>query len=280
LTRSASLVALACAALSWSGASRSAPAGVLPQRWEPAAPGVDRLTLDISGAGEGWNTRIVALRLDPRALRFTLRAERRNELPAWTVDAAPASALVALNAGQFTRAAPWGWVVTGGRELQPPGRGPLSAAIAWDGAGRTRWLEPDEIQPARQRGDVAEAFQSYPVLLDRNGAVPRALSDERLGVDVHHRDGRLAIGMLTDGRLLVALTRFHGFGALSPPVPLGLTVADMAAVMRGLGCRRALALDGGVSAQLMVRENGDRVVWPGWRKVPLGLVAEPFHPTD
>ena len=275
MTRSASLVTLACAVLSVSGVSRPAPADALPQRWERAGPGLDRLTVDISGAGEGWNTRIVALRLDPRALHFTLHAEMQDDRPAWTVDAAPAGAVVALNAGQFTRLAPWGWVVTGGRELQPPGRGPLSAAIAWDGAGRTRWLEPDEIEPARERGDIAEAFQSYPVLLDRNGDVPRALADERLGVDVNHRDGRLAIGTLADGRLIIALTRFNGLGPLSPPVPLGLTLADMAAVMRGLGCQRALALDGGVSAQLMLREHGERTVWRGWRKVPLGLVVEP-----
>jgi exopolysaccharide biosynthesis protein len=151
----------------------------------------------------------------------------------------------------------------------------LSAAIAWDRAGRTRWLEPDEIKAARERGDIAEAFQSYPVLLDRDGDVPLALTDESFGVDVNHRDGRLAFGILADGRLVIALTRFNGLGPLSPPVPLGLTLADMAAVMRSLGCRRALALDGGVSAQLMVRENGDRVFWRGWRKVPLGLVAEP-----
>lgn len=276
MTRGAPIVVLLCAALSVSGASRPAPADAFPQRWERAAPGLDRLTLDISGGGEGWNTRIVALRLDPRAFRFSLRAAMRDGLPAWTVDAAPAGAAVALNAGQFTRVAPWGWVVTGGRELQPPGHGPLAGALSWDAAGRIRWLEPDEIEPARERGDVAEAFQSYPVLLDRNGEVPLALSDGRLGVDVNHRDGRLAIGTLPDGRLIIALTRFNGLGPLSPPVPLGLTLAEMAAVMRGLGCQRAVALDGGVSAQLMTREDGRRRIWHGWRSVPLGLVAEPL----
>jgi exopolysaccharide biosynthesis protein len=97
---------------------------------------------------------------------------------------------------------------------------------------------------------------------------------------VNHRDGRLAIGTLPDRRLVIALTRFHGLGPLSPPVPLGLTLKEMADVMRGLGCRRALALDGGVSAQLMVRENGDRIFWHGWRKVPLGLIAEPLSPAE
>ena len=96
-----------------------------------------------------------------------------------------------------------------------------------------------------------------------------------LGVDVDHRDARLAIGTLEDGRLILAITRFYGLGALSPSIPLGLNLAEMAAVMRGLGCTRAVSLDGGVSAQLMLRDNGRTEVWHGWRRVPMGLIAEP-----
>jgi len=51
----------------------------------------------------------------------------------------------------------------------------------------------------------------------------------------------------------------------------------MAEVMRGLGCVRAVSLDGGVSAQMLLRANGRRQVWRGWRSVPLGLVAEPVQ---
>jgi hypothetical protein len=265
------------AAGSLSGARGPAPGDAIPQRWQRAGAGLDRLTVDISGGGEGWRTEIVALRIDPRVLRFSVRRRVEDGAAAWTVNEAPAAAVVALNAGQFTGATPWGWVVTDGREVHPPGRGPLAVAMAWDADGRIHWLDQDEIEPARKRHDVVEAFQSYPALLDRNGDMPLALSDERLGVDVTHRDGRLALGTLRDGRVVIALTRFHGLGPLSPPVPLGLTLAEMAAVMRGLGCRRAVALDGGVSAQLMVHESGDRVVWRGWRKVPLGLVAVPVR---
>jgi hypothetical protein len=52
----------------------------------------------------------------------------------------------------------------------------------------------------------------------------------------------------------------------------------MADVMRGLGCVRAVSLDGGVSAQMMLREHGRPLIWRGWRRVPLGLVAEPRDP--
>jgi hypothetical protein len=48
----------------------------------------------------------------------------------------------------------------------------------------------------------------------------------------------------------------------------------MARVMRALGCRDAILLDGGVSGQLMVREESGAVrTWAGVRSVPLGLVA-------
>jgi hypothetical protein len=72
----------------------------------------------------------------------------------------------------------------------------------------------------------------------------------------------------------VALTRFDGLGASLGGVPFGLTVPEMAALMGALGCRQALSLDGGISAQMMIRAaGGETHAWRGWRKVPLGFVA-------
>jgi hypothetical protein len=45
--------------------------------------------------------------------------------------------------------------------------------------------------------------------------------------------------------------------------------------MGALGARRALLLDGGISGQLLVREEGRTRSWAGLRKVPLGLVVLP-----
>jgi Phosphodiester glycosidase len=279
-TRRAPLAVLVLAAVSVPVQGPTSPQDVLRVQWRSAAPGLDRAVVDVSGSGEGWNTRVVALRVDPAAFRFRLRARLRDASPGWSVDRAPINAVLAVNVGQFSGITPWGWVVMGGREVRPPGRGPLSTAIAWDNAGRVRWLAPDEIDTERARGQIMEAFQSYPTLIDGTGRLPRAIREPGLGVDVAHHDGRLAIGALEDGRLIVAITRFYGLGELSPPIPLGLTLAEMAAVMRGLGCTRAVSLDGGVSAQLMLRENGRTQVWRGWRCVPLGLIAEPVPGTD
>jgi hypothetical protein len=174
------------------------------------------------------------------------------------------------------------------------------------------------LSAAARAGDrsVALAVQSYPTLLDGDGVVPAALLGPGGGVDLGHRDARLAVGELRDGRLLVALTRFDALGAAgdgaeggagaapggpaaagasgaaAPPgaapsgaaplaralarLPVGLTVPEAAALLGALGARRAVLLDGGLSAQLLVRDaGGDPRRWPGLRGVPLGLVALP-----
>jgi exopolysaccharide biosynthesis protein len=182
--------------------------------------------------------------------------------------------VLALNAGQFSGYTPWGWLVRGGRELREPGAGPLSAAVVVDTAGAIDWVEAGDVAARRARGGVAEAFQSYPVLL-AGGRVPAALRAEGLGIDVAHRDARLAIGRRRDGWIVVALTRFDALGAAGGVLPFGLTTPEMAAVMGALGCVEALALDGGLSAQLRLRaaDGGERL-WSGLRRVPLGLVVE------
>jgi Phosphodiester glycosidase len=273
---------LAAMASAPAGAGRpTAPVAVPDPVWRATAAGLERAVVEVSAPGEGWRTRVVAVRIDPARFRFTLRARLRGIHPGWSVDRAPATAALAVNAGQFSGFTPWGWVVMDGREIRPPGHGPLSTAIAWDRNGRARWLDGAGIDASRTTGEIVEAFQSYPTLLDGQGRVPAPLHDRRLGVDVDHRDGRLAVGGLKDGRLLVALTRFYGFGEMSPPLPFGLTLGEMAEVMRRLGCRRAVSLDGGVSAQLLVRDDPRRtLIWRGWRPVPLGLVAEPINESD
>jgi exopolysaccharide biosynthesis protein len=261
----------------WAPARGSTSASSAPGiRWNPAGDSLASVEYDVAAGGsQVWPTRIVAVRADPARMRFRLRARLDGVDPAWSVDRAPARAVLALNAGQFNGITPWGWVVMDGREVRPPGTGPLSVAIAWDREGRVHWFAPGEIERERARGRMVEAFQSFPVLIDETGRVPRAIREPGHGVNVGHNDTRLAVGELADGHLVVAITRFNGLGPISPSVPLGLTLTEMADVMRGLGCVRAVSLDGGVSAQLLLNANGTREVWRGWRKVPLGLVAEP-----
>jgi exopolysaccharide biosynthesis protein len=147
----------------------------------------------------------------------------------------------------------------------------MVSTVAFDAAGRVRWSHGHATVPDR---DIATAFQSYPTLLAGNGRVPSALHTAGRGVDLSHHDARLALGMTRDGRLLVVLTRFDGIGGAVDFVPLGPTAPEMAAIMGALGATDAVMLDGGISAQLLLRDDAGHVhAWPGLRNVPLGLIV-------
>jgi hypothetical protein len=164
-----------------------------------------------------------------------------------------------------------------GQQFLSPGHGPLSTAVVIDTAGRVRWVPGDSVGAATP--DVEAAFQSYPTLLTGNGDVPaplRASGSGPAAIDVGHRDARLALGGLRDGRLIVVLTRFDALDGAMDFVPFGLTTPEMAALMGALGCRQAVALDGGISSQLLLRDDsGHTHEWRGVRKVPLGLIVVP-----
>jgi len=142
-----------------------------------------------------------------------------------------------------------------------------------DTAGRLRFESDSTVASLRARDstDVVEAFQSYPVLV-RSGAIPDALSRPSPFIDLTHRDARLAIGLMADGTVLVALTRFDALGDALGSVPAGLTVPEMSGLMALAGASEAVLLDGGLSAQLMMQDStGERKMWKGLRRVPLGL---------
>ena len=245
-------------------------------RWRELRRGVETGRLDLSGDGVAWRISVVLARLDPAELRLELHTGHgHDELRAWTI-ADASGAVLAVNVGQFQGAAPWGWVVHAGKELQPPGRGPLSSVLVIRRSGAIELLDASEIAAARAEGDVLEAFQSYPSVLVGNGEVPGPLRGPGRGVDRAHRDSRVAICTLCDGRLLLALTRFMAPESPLARLPFGPTAPEMAAIMGALGCRRAVLLDGGLSGQMALRESGGRLLrWPGLRAVPLGLVAYP-----
>ncbi len=245
-------------------------------RWQPVRPGLERGRLDLSEGGPSGRITVVLARLDPARFSLHLDTLTSDGLPDWTIDAAPPLAALAVNAGQFEDARPWGWLVLRGRELQPPGNGPLSSALVVDRAGRVSLVDADSIGAVRARADVLEAFQSYPAVLAGDGVVPAPLRAGGTGIALHHRDTRVAVCALRDGRLLLALTRFALLGDAFARLPFGPTTPEMAAILGALGCRRAVLLDGGLSGQLALRDARGRMLrWPGLRRVPLGLVALP-----
>ena len=245
--------------------------------------------MPLRGDGEAWRTRAIIVRIQPSQVRFALdtvfnhRRDRNGAImrsARWTLDAARTRSLLAVNAGQFDvtilGTLPWGWVVLQGHEWRPPGIGPLSTAVVFDSSGAVRLLPPSALTDDERLHGVAHAFQSFPTLLEADGVVPAMLHAGGRGVDLTHRDARLAIGLQRDGAVLLVVTRFDVFGPTLGAVPFGLTTPEMAALMGALGAAQAVMLDGGISAQLQLRDaRGALQRWPGWRRVPLGLVVLP-----
>ncbi len=243
--------------------------------WRRVTSGLDWGEARLTGNGEAWRLRLIVARLDPRRVRLSLDTAftRGRERPDWSIDRADSTVLLAVNAGQFPLALPWGWVVIGAEEFLPPGRGPLSTALVVNESGGVSWISGDSLARGRPTSGVASAFQSYPTLLATDGIIPRQLRGAGGGLDVAHRDARLAIGQSREGLVLVALTRFDGAGGALDFVPFGLTTPEMAAVMGALGARDAILLDGGISGQMLIRDPAGTRRWEGLRRVPLGLLV-------
>lgn len=260
---------------SWTTADSRVTAAVA---WREAGRGVQQGELSLAGSGLAWRVRVILARFDPAMLDVSLQyaPDPFGRPDRWQVDDAPADAALALNAGQFTGKGPWGWLVQEGVELRPPGHGPLAAAVIQDTAGMLRFVPAWAIDSVRAAGGIRFAIQSYPAILIDNGVVPEPLRHEGLGVNLNHRDARVALCELRDGRWLAMLTRFEGLNGALEMLPLGPTTPEMSAIAGALGCARAVLLDGGMSGQLMVRGgDGTPQQWDGLRKVPAGLVLLP-----
>jgi hypothetical protein len=243
-------------------------------QWKRLAPGLEWAELRLGCAAPVWRARLIVARLDPREVRLTLAMDmtRDDMRPAWTIDRAPEVAILAVNVAQFASAMPWGWVVIDGRQRLAPGEGPLATAVGIDRDGAVHWAHGDTLGTA----GIVTGFQSYPTLLSHDGTVPAPLRTAGSLVSLTHRDTRLAFGQTRDGHILIAMTRFDAVGAMGEGIPLGPTTPEMAAIMGSLGARDAVMLDGGISAQLLLRGGSQEPLrWHGIRKVPLALIARP-----
>lgn len=239
--------------------------------WRTVHHGVERAEYVAARSGPLAKVKVVVLRLEPSRVTLALTTRSRDEglRGAWTIDSLAVEGLAAFNGGQFVGGAPWGWFVREGVELQVPGTGPLAMAVVVDSTGQIALPTPEEIPG--WRGRAREAMQSYPTLLV-GGALPDQLRTAGRGVDLGHRDARLALGLDGRGRILVALTRFIGVAGHGTSFPYGPTLPEMAELMRRLGAVRAVGLDGGLSSQLVVREqDGTLTRHSNWRMVPVGV---------
>jgi len=256
----------------WLGVRPGAPAVRDPLleaavRWTDRAPGIRIGAFEVRTAGHLWTNSVAVVEVDPRQVRFALTAgagwERRSADEAMR----DSSVVLAVNTGLFRKdGTPQGLVRLGG----PPrsaAAGWLDVVVAIEG-GDLRVLDVTDV-PALGTG--VSAFQTLPWLVRAGRVVLGVSSGVRLSRT--HRDRRLTLCLDGDGLVRFLLSNFEVFGQAAGRVPVGLTIPEQAVVAAAAGCRDAVALDGGISAQLDVRGSARVHRMPGWRRVPLLMVA-------
>lgn len=156
---------------------------------------------------------------------------------------------------------PIGLLIHDGAVLSPPyGR---RAALGVDLFGRAMIFEESKppLIPLR------EAVTGGPLLLKEGKVV---LDPQREGFSeafAQARAARSAVGLGAEGELILLVATKNQGSA-------GLTLAELALLLQGLGAVEALALDGGSSASLAFRRGKDlRAI--GGREIAVGLVLIP-----
>ena len=263
-------------------ASVAPPAPALGLVWTP----VDSLNAELppglrvlSGVSASDTLRAWAVALDGVALDVVLADSAQGT-------SAFAAARAALNAGYFNMdtGQPIGLVVDDGRlasaafrEVErggaryPVARGAVGvtaegrAEIAWardQDDGACRLDAPLENRPGAPAPDgatcqawpVTDAVGAGPVLLRDGRAVITADAEAFFGTSIPaRRHPRSAVGVEPGGRVWLVVVDGR------QPASRGVTLGELALVLRGLGAVEALNLDGGGSSALAVRV-GERVV--------------------
>ncbi len=233
--------------------------------WRDSVPGLRIGAFDVRTADRLLRNSVALVEIDPVRWRFALAAApawQRRSAEEWL--RADTALALAVNTGLFREnGRPIGLVQMDGVRRNVPVAWLDALVMLEDGVPRVLPLHA-ETAPG------ASAFQTLPWLV-RDGRVALGVTS---GVRLSrtHRDRRITLCLGDDGLVRLLLSNFEVFGATVGRVPVGLTIPEQAALAAGAGCRDAVALDGGISAQIAARVSGRLVRMPGWRKVPLMMV--------
>lgn len=235
--------------------------------WRDSAGWIRVGTFDIRAGGSLRNS-VAVLDVDPRQVRFSLGLTpptARRTASEWMN--ADTTLLMAVNTGLFREnGTPQGLVLVEGRRASALA-GWLDVVVGIDSS-----LHATDVDGGRTL-ETPFAFQTLPWLVRDGRVALGATSGLRLSRT--HRDRRITLCWRPNGMLRFMLSNFEVFGANAGRIPIGLTIPEQAALAAGAGCRDAVALDGGISAQIAYRANGRVQRMPGWRKVPLMLLIHP-----
>lgn len=236
--------------------------------WRDSEPGLRLGAFEVRSVGRAFSeNRVALLEIDPTRFRFALAAApgwQRRTADAWMRDT---SLVATVNTGLFRDdGTPQGLVVLDGDRRSAPASW-LDVVVAIEEGS----LRLTGVQEARSLHGGASAFQTLPWLV-RDGRVAFSASSG-IRLSHTHRDRRLTLCLGDDGLVRILLSNFEVFGRTAGRIPIGLTIPEQAIIASAVGCRDAVALDGGISAQVVVRVGPQLHRMPGWRRVPLMLLV-------
>jgi len=258
----------------WRAFAPGAPAAPDPLlaraiHWDDEQPGLRAGSFEVRASGGLLVNSVAIVEIDPARYRFSLTAApgfAPRAADAWMADTAVSAA---VNTGLFRKdGTPQGLVLLDGVRLGQRADW-LDAAVAVED-GRPRLVFP---RTADSLGAGASAFQVLPWLV-RAGRVAFGVTSG-LRLSRTHRDRRLTFCIGSDGLVRLLLSNFEVFGQSAGTIPVGLTIPEQATIAAAVGCADAVALDGGISAQLVVRFPRRVRRMPGWREVPLMMLIRP-----
>ena len=237
-------------------------------RWTDSIPGLRAGAFEVRAVDGALRNSIAVIEIDPGRFRFSLgrtAPDERRTAADWV--ARDSTILLAANTGLFRETGtPQGLVMIGGQRFSALA-GWLDAVVVIDEQG----LRITDVAGARSLPAGVSAFQTLPALVRDHRVVFGATTGLKLSKT--HRDRRITLCLGDDGLVRLLLSNFEVFGVTAGSVPIGLTIPEQASLAGGAGCRDAVALDGGISSQIAFRAGGRIVRWPGWRRVPLMLLA-------
>ncbi len=232
--------------------------------WTPRADGLASTDLVLRRTPNPVPVTLLVLRVDPAAWTFRVWGRADWSRASVSLLATEAEVPVAVNAAYFTEDGPLGLVVSDGVRRSAPARHRAAHFLVRNGA-------PVVVNARRAALDGAsQGFQGFPSIMTA-GRVYAYIRDGGRGFDVRGVNRRSAACTTRSGHVVLLVT---------DTLTNGLSFSELATVLGGLGCRDAMAFDGGSSTAFVATLPGWRRDVQGLEPVPVILGLRPRQPAD
>ncbi|MDP2308911.1 MAG: phosphodiester glycosidase family protein [Pseudomonadota bacterium] len=238
----------------------SAEHAFLAPTWEEVSPGLSLADLALRRPPNPHVFDVVLARIDPARWRFRVWGTPEFAPAAVGDLAARAGLALAVNASYFSDDGPLGLVVSDGAARGRQGKNRAAHFVLRAGERIPRIIN----EKGAVLGTLEQGFQGFPSIMTR-GLTYTYLRYGGRGFDVLHVDRRTAACTRADGTVMLLVT---------DTLTNGLSLAELATVLGGLGCVDAMAFDGGSSTGMTIRVDGYTRTVANLEPVPVILGIE------